>query len=181
MKTLVTALLVTFAISLNIQAEETLSLTPQETYDLIQKQGDQLLFVDVRDPVEIMFIGYTDVIDRNIPFKLADRSEFLAEKGRFAMNTNPDFAADVEMALKEKGLTKDDLIITMCRSGSSRGKPSAEYLMERGFTNVKYIDHGFQGSGAKEGKKKGMRIVNGWQNDGLPWSMTLNPEKIYRP
>ena len=69
----------------------------------------------------------------------------------------------------------------MCRSGSSRGKPSAEYLLERGFTNVKYIDHGFQGSGAKEGKKKGMRIVNGWQNDGLPWSMTLNADKIYRP
>ena len=62
-----------------------------------------------------------------------------------------------------------------------RGKPSAEYLLERGFTNVKYIDHGFQGSGAKEGKKKGMRIVNGWQNDGLPWSMTLNADKIYRP
>ena len=181
MKQILTALLVTFAIGFSAQAEEALSLTPQETYDMVQKQGDQLLFVDVRDPVEIMFIGFTDVIDRNIPFKLADRSNFLADKGRFAMNTNPEFAADVEKALKEKGLSKDDLVITMCRSGSSRGKPSAEYLMERGFTNVKYIDHGFQGSGAKEGEKKGMRIVNGWQNEGLPWSMTLNPEKIYRP
>lgn len=181
MKQIVTALLATFAIAFSAQAEEALSLTPKETYDMVQKQGDQLLFVDVRDPVEIMFIGFTDVVDKNIPFKLADRSEFLADKGRFAMNTNPEFAADVEKALKEKGLTKDDLIITMCRSGSSRGKPSAEYLLERGFTNVKYIDHGFQGSGAKEGKKKGMRIVNGWQNEGLPWSMTLNPEKIYRP
>jgi len=46
---------------------------------------------------------------------------------------------------------------------------------------VKYIDHGFQGSSAKEGKEAGMRIVNGWQNDGLPWSMEINPEKIYRP
>ena len=53
--------------------------------------------------------------------------------------------------------------------------------MERGFTNVKYIDHGFQGNGAKEGKTKGRRIVNGWQNEELPWSMNLNPEKIYRP
>jgi len=181
MKQILTALLVTFAISCSVQAEEALSLTPQQTYDLVQVQGDEFLFVDVRDPVEIMFIGYTDLVDKNIPFKLADRSGFLDDKGRFAMNTNPEFAAQVENALKEKGLTKDDLVITMCRSGSSRGKPSAEYLMERGFTNVKYIDHGFQGSGAKEGKKKGMRIVNGWQNDGLPWSMKLNPEKIYRP
>ncbi|MFY3774865.1 rhodanese-like domain-containing protein [Marinobacter salsuginis] len=181
MKQILTALLVTFAISFSAQAEEPLSLTPQETYDMVQQQGDRLLFVDVRDPVEIMFIGFTDVVDKNIPFKLADRSNFLDDKGRFAMNTNPGFAKEVEAALKEKGLTKDDLVITMCRSGSSRGKPSAEYLMERGFTNVKYIDHGFQGSGAKEGKTKGMRIVNGWQNEGLPWSMTLNPEKIYRP
>lgn len=185
MKQILTALLVTFAISFSAQAEDALSLTPQETYDMVQKQGDKLLFVDVRDPVEIMFIGFTDVVDKNIPFKLADRSDFLTDKGRFAMNSNPEFAAGVEKALKEKGLTKDDLIITMCRSGSSRGKPSAEYLMERGFTNVKYIDHGFQGSGAKEGKKKGkkkgMRIVNGWQNEGLPWSMTLDPDKIYRP
>ncbi|MCK0106596.1 rhodanese-like domain-containing protein [Marinobacter sp. S0848L] len=181
MKQILTALLVTFAISFSVQAEEALSLTPQQTYDMVQAQGDEFLFVDVRDPVEIMFIGYTDLVDKNIPFKLADRSDFLDDKGRFAMNTNPEFAAQVENALKKKGLTKDDLVITMCRSGSSRGKPSAEYLMERGFTNVKYIDHGFQGSGAKEGKKKGMRIVNGWQNDGLPWSMKLNPEKIYRP
>lgn len=181
MKQILIAFIITFSIGFNAQAREALALTPQETYGMVQKQGDELLFVDVRDPVEIMFIGFTDVVDKNIPFKLADRSNFLANKGRFAMNTNPEFAADVEKALEEKGLTRDDLIVTMCRSGSSRGKPSAEYLMERGFTNVKYIDHGFQGSGAKEGEKKGMRIVNGWQNEGLPWSMKLNPEKIYRP
>ena len=181
MRLLLTALLMTFGLSFYASAEEALSLTPQETYDLVQKQGDQILFVDVRDPVEIMFIGFTDVVDKNIPFMLADRTTFLADKGRFAMKTNPDFAAGVEQALKDKGLSKDALIITMCRSGSSRGKPSAEYLLERGFSNVKYIDHGFQGSSAKEGKKAGMRIVNGWQNEGLPWSMTLNPEKIYQP
>lgn len=181
MKYLAFAFLTAFVFGANAHAEDALSLTPQQTYDLVQEKGDEILFVDVRDPVEIMFIGYTDAIDKNIPFKLVDRSDFLADKGRFAMNTNPDFASDVESALKEKGLSKDALIITMCRSGSTRGKPSAEYLLERGFTNVKYIDNGFQGGGAKEGKKKGMRIVSGWQNAGLPWSMTLNPEKIYRP
>lgn len=181
MKQLLSALFIAFALGASAQAEEALSLSPQETYELVQNRGETLLFVDVRDPVEIMFIGYTDAIDKNIPFKLVDRSDFLADDGRFAMHTNPEFVTDVERALKEKGLTKDDLVITMCRSGSSRGKPSAEHLLERGFANVKYIDHGFQGSGAKEGKKKDMRIVNGWQNDGLPWSMTLNPQKIYRP
>ncbi|MBQ0762071.1 hypothetical protein [Marinobacter psychrophilus] len=85
--------------------DEALAITPQQTFDLVQTQPDQMLFVDVRDPIEIMFIG---------------------------------------------------------------------------FTNVKYIDNGFQGSSAKEGEKAGMRIVNGWQNDGLPWSMKINPGKIYR-
>ena len=181
MKLLLAAFLITFGLSFHASADEALSLTAQETFDLVQKQGDQVLFIDVRDPIEIMFIGFTDVVDINIPFKLADRSTFLADKGRFAMDTNPDFTASVEQALKDKGLSKDALIITMCRSGSSRGKPSADYLLERGFSNVKYIDHGFQGSSSKEGKKTGMRIVNGWQNDGLPWSMKLNPEKIYQP
>lgn len=181
MRLLLATLLITFGLSFHASAEEALALTAQETYDLVQKQGDQLLFVDVRDPIEIMFIGFTDAVDKNIPFKLADRSTFLAKKGRFAMGNNPDFATNVEQALKDKGLGKDALVVTMCRSGSSRGKPSAEYLMAHGFSNVKYIDHGFQGSGAKKGKKPGMRIVNGWQNDGLPWSMKLNPEKIYQP
>ena len=62
----------------------------------------------------------------------------------------------------------------------ARGKPSADYLLERGFTNVKYIDNGFQGSTVKDGEKKGFRVQNGWQNSGLPWSTKANPEKIYR-
>ncbi|WP_372986158.1 rhodanese-like domain-containing protein [Marinobacter sp.] len=181
MKTLLLSLLITFGLAFQAQAEEALSVTPEETWKMTQEQGDEILFIDVRDPVEIMFIGFTDAVDANIPFKLVDRARFSEEKAKFAMDTNPDFVADVDKALEAKGLDRDALIITMCRSGSSRGKPSAEYLLERGFTNVKYIDHGFQGSSAKEGKMKGLRVVNGWQNSGLPWSMDINPDKIYRP
>jgi len=188
MRQLLIAFLLIFGLSVNAFAndafanDEAMAVTPpQQTFDLVQTQPDQMLFVDVRGPIEIMFIGFTDVAQANIPFLLADRSRFLDDKQRFAMDKNPEFAAQIEAALKAKGLNKDALIITMCRSGSSRGKPSAEYLLSQGFTNVKYIDHGFQGSSAKEGKKAGMRIVNGWQNDGLPWSMEINPEKIYRP
>ncbi len=76
------------------------------------------------------------------------------------MNNNPDFASDIEKALKAKGLGKDAPIVTMCRSGSERGKPSAEYLLSQGFSNVKYVDHGFQGSAVKEGPMKGFRFVS---------------------
>ena len=76
---------------------------------------------------------------------------------------------------------KDALIVTMCRSGSERGKPSADYLLTQGFSNVKYIDHGFQGSAVKEGVMKGFRTINGWQNSKLPWSPKINAIKINKP
>lgn len=162
-------------------AGEALSLTAVETHRMVQESADEMLFIDVRDPVEIMFVGFTDSVDRNIPFTLVDRHDFSDEDSRFAMNTNADFVAGVEAALQRKGLDKTALIVTMCRSGSARGKPSAEYLTRHGFSNVKYVAKGFQGDQSAEGAQEGRRVVNGWVNSGLPWSYDINPEKIYRP
>lgn len=170
-----------FGVISHASAEDALSVTPEAVWNLVQKDADQLLFIDVRDPVEIMFVGFTDAVDTNIPFKLVDRTKFNEDKASFVMQSNPDFASNVEKALKAKGLGKDALIVTMCRSGSARGKPSAEYLLSQGYSNVKYIDHGFQGSAVKEGAMKGFRIMNGWQNSKLPWSSTINPSKISKP
>lgn len=97
------------------------------------------------------------------------------------MQSNPNFASDVEKALKAKGLNKDTLIVTMCRSGSECGKSSADYLLTKGFSNMKYIDHGFQGSAVKEGVMKGFLIINGWQNSKLPWSPKIDATKINKP
>lgn len=161
-------------------AEHKLGLTPEEVYRLVQNQGDSLLFIDVRDPVEIMFTGFTDTVDRNIPLAITDPFDFVAERAVFRMNHNKNFIADVDKALADKGLNRDSLIITMCRSGSARGLPSAEYLLKNGFTNVKFVEHGFQGDSRKEGRQRGQRTLNGWQNSGLPWSNKINPAKIYR-
>ncbi|PAV24737.1 rhodanese-related sulfurtransferase [Tamilnaduibacter salinus] len=183
MKTFLMALsmMVGWGLAGPVLAGDDYSVTPKQVWEMTQEQGEDILFVDVRDPVEIMFIGFTDAVDANIPFLLVDRSRFSEDRGVFAMDINPDFVADIEAALAEKGLNKESLIVTMCRSGSSRGKPSAEYLRERGFPNVKYINHGFQGSAVSSGEMAGFRVKNGWQNAGLPWSMNINPEKIYRP
>ena len=48
-----------------------------EAYAMKQEQGNKVLFVDVRDPIEIMFTGFTDVVDINVPFKLSNRSKWL--------------------------------------------------------------------------------------------------------
>ena len=42
----------------------------------------------------------------------------------------------------------------MCRSGSERGKPSADFLREAGL-NAYYVVNGFQGSAIKEGEHAG--------------------------
>lgn len=174
------ALLSTPFLSKAAFATADLGLSAQATYELVQKQAEQVLFIDVRDPVEIMFIGFTDTVDQNIPFLLVDRQEWQDEQQRFRMDRNPNFISQVEKALAAKGLNKDATIITMCRSGSERGLPSAEFLRQHGFTNAHYVEHGFQGDSIKEGEQKGFRLVNGWQNEQLPWQAKAHSNKIYR-
>ncbi|GEM_PF-5831933 len=83
--------------------------------------------------------------------------------------------------LKKRGLDENAEIITMCRSGSECGKPSADYLRDNGFPNARYVIDGFQGPAIKEGPQAGFRLLSGWQNSNLPWSPRMNAEKMYRP
>lgn len=166
---------------LALGAEHRLGITPTETYQIVKEQGGSILFIDVRDPVEIMFTGFTDSVDRNIPLAITDPFDFDYGQAAFRMNFNKNFIAEVDKALAKKGLNRDSLIITMCRSGGARGLPSAELLLKNGFSKVKFVEHGFQGDVRREGPQQGQRALNGWQNSGLPWSSRINPEKIYRP
>jgi len=157
-----------------------IGISPNQTYKLKQQATSPVLFIDVRDPVEIMFVGFTDEVDLNIPFLIVDRSQWNAEKNSFRLYRNPDFIAQVEQALQDRGMDKSATIITMCRSGSARGLPSAEFLRNNGFENARYVVNGFQGSAVKDGAQKGLRIKNGWQNSGLPWGSKPNADKIFR-
>ncbi|CAM3478407.1 rhodanese-like domain-containing protein [Thalassospira profundimaris] len=171
---------IAFSAALPVSAKaDDLGISTTKALEL-SSQKDNVLFVDVRDPVEILFVGFTDAVDINIPYLIVDRTQWDAEKGRFRLYRNPDFAAQIEGALKARGMDKNATVITMCRSGSERGKPSAAFLQENGFANAHYVVHGFQGSAIKEGPQKGLRLLNGWQNDGLPWQSKPNPDKIYR-
>jgi len=171
MLTLVFAAFAVQAGELGISAEEAYAKTQQEK---------KVLLIDVRDPVEIMFIGATDSADINIPFMLVDRSRYNTERNIFALDVNQNFAQMVKDELAKRGLDENTEVITMCRSGSERGEPSAKVLQEAGLANARYVIHGFQGDALKEGPQAGMRLQNGWQNSGLPWTRTLNPDKIYR-
>ncbi|MCR9089067.1 MAG: rhodanese-like domain-containing protein [Rhodobacteraceae bacterium] len=156
-----------------------LYLTSKEAYDLKQAQGDDALFVDVREPVEIMFTGFTDVVDINVPFMLVDPSAWHPDKPVLKMEKNPDFAAGILSALDARGLDRTAPVILMCRSGGTRGAPSANALEGHGLEQVYVVVDGFEGSARKDTPDAPWRLVNGWKNAGLPWSYDLNPAKIH--
>lgn len=141
-------------------------------------QGKDILLVDVRDPIEIMFTGFTDIADINIPFMSSNRQKWNDKKNVFAMEINPDFETRIAKALAERKLGKDSPIVLMCRSGGERGAPSAKALEGKGYTKVYVVVDGFEGDTVKEGDKKNWRLVNGWKNSGLPWGYSLNKAKF---
>ena len=151
----------------------------KEAYAMKQELADKVLFVDVRDPIEIMFTGFTDVVDINIPFKLSNPAKWNKKKPVFEMAVNKDFEALIEKALKDRGLDKSAPIILMCRSGGTRGAPSAKMLEGKGYENVYVVIDGFEGGKIKQGEKKNWRTKNGWKNAGLPWSYNLNKDKMF--
>lgn len=153
----------------------------KEVAEMKQKLGDKMLFVDVRDPVEIMFTGFTDVVDINIPFKTADRSAWNKKKPVYNMSLNKNFEHDLDKALKARGLTKEAPIAIMCRSGGTRGAPATKLLEGKGYKNIYVVTDGFEGGKIKDGEKKNWRLKNGWKNAGLPWSYKLNKDKMYMP
>ncbi|MDY0012217.1 MAG: rhodanese-like domain-containing protein [Rhodocyclaceae bacterium] len=157
-----------------------IGISAQETYQRVQAADSRLLFVDVRDPVEIMFVGFTDAVHVNVPYLIVDRTGWDEKRGVFKLERNPDFVARIKAELEKRGLGNDAEIVTMCRSGSERGEPSAAFLREHGFPNARYVINGFQGAVLKDGSQAGFRLRNGWQNVGLPWSTKMNPEKMYR-
>lgn len=157
-----------------------LYLTAREAYEMKRERGAAVLFVDVREPVEIMFTGFTDAVDVNVPFLLVDPAEWNAKKSVFMMEPNPDFAAGILAALEARGLDGTAPVILMCRSGGTRGAPSAKALEGLGLTQVYVVVDGFEGATAKDNPNGPWRLVDGWKNSGLPWGYVLDPEKIYR-
>jgi rhodanese-related sulfurtransferase len=156
-----------------------LYLDSREAYAMkTGEKGGEVLLVDVRDPVEIMFTGFADAVDINVPFMSANRQKWNPNRSVFVMEQNPDFEAAIARALAARKLSKDSPVILMCRSGGERGAPSAKALEGKGYTQVYVVTDGFEGDTVKDGDKKHWRLVNGWKNSGLPWSYKLDKAKF---
>lgn len=143
-----------------------LYLTPQEAHRALTENPD-ILFIDVRDPIEVTFIGHAEGVDKIIPVGIATR-EVDPETGQYRMAANQDFVANVDEFVAAQGKTKTDPIIVSCRSGS-RSALAARKLIDAGYTNVWNLVEGFEGDKAPDGTRKS----NGWRNAHLPWTYKL--------
>jgi rhodanese-related sulfurtransferase len=155
-------------------------LLPQEVFDLKTKEAHQTLLVDIRTPAELQFVGYTPLMDGNVPYITYDYSDWDAKNKEYKREFNSGFTVQIENLLKKTGIEggKGARIILMCRSGDRSAK-AADLLTKSGYTNVWSAVEGFEGDKAKEGPNKGQRTVNGWKNAHLPWTYELDKSKAF--
>jgi rhodanese-related sulfurtransferase/cytochrome c553 len=156
-----------------------LYVTALEAYQQLQALGDKALFIDVRTRPEVAFLGMPTIADANIPYMTAGRfDEWDDKKQNFKLTPNSEFTMRVNELVEARGMDKDTPIYLICRSGSRSAK-AANILGVAGYTKVYTITDGFEGDTAKEGPRKGERVVNGWKNDGLPWTYELDRNAMY--
>ena len=155
-----------------------LYLTAEQAYRKTMANMDNILFVDIRTPSELNYLGATTVMDVHIPAVFMDTTEWNDKKHRYKRAENKNFVADIDVALKKKGLKKSDTVILICRSGK-RSATAANKLADSGYTKVYTVVDGYEGDKLKEGKSKGKRVKNGWKNAGLPWTYSLDRDYMY--
>jgi len=161
------------------QTKAGLYVDSKEAIEFIDKNKDKLVFIDVRTPAEVEYVGHTNLMDKNVPWHFKDFTKWNEKKKRYADTPKNDhFVADVEEVVKDKNLTKDNaIVLLMCRSGSRSAK-AANVLTDAGFKNAYTLVDGFEGGKSKKTK---LRTVNGWKNAGNPWTYKNIKEKMYLP
>lgn len=157
-----------------------LYLSSPEAAKFMDQNASKALFLDVRTPAEIAFLGMPAQADANVPYmKEPDFPAWDNAKATLKLELNPDFLPEVRRRLAAKNLKPADPIVLICRSGD-RSASAANLLAEAGFKNVYSVVDGYEGDLAKDGPKAGQRAVNGWKNAGLPWSYKLDKTKMYK-
>ena len=160
------------------KTEQGLYATSVDAYKRLQELGDKALLIDVRSRAEVAFLGMPTIAAANIPYMTPDFFDWDSKKHNFKMEPNSEFTLRVEALVADRGLTKNSPIYLICRSGSRSAK-AANLLGLAGYKHVYTVTDGFEGGKAKEGPRKGERVVNGWKNDGLPWTYSLTQEAMY--
>lgn len=155
-------------------------LQAAEVPAFIQAQGGiaRVLFLDVRTRTEAVYVGMATGVDALVPF--VEHQELMTDwdpqRSSYRLEPLQDYVPEATRRMQQKGLSKTDTVVLICRSGD-RSSRAANRLAEEGFSQVWSVVDGFEGDMGKEGR----RNVNGWKNAGLPWSYKLERERMYFP
>ena len=147
--------------NIQIAGAEPQAIGSRQSYQMVMENLSGTFILDVRTMAEYEFVGHPDLPNGvpNIPLKFYPSWEM-----------NQDFVKNVEGRFK-----KEDVIIAMCRSGK-RAKIAAELLSKAGFGKVYYMTDSFEGK--KDGN--GLRTVNGWKINQLPYTYKGDQNLIYK-
>jgi rhodanese-related sulfurtransferase len=156
-----------------------LHLTAVEAAAMKQANPKKVLLIDIRTRAEAMYLGMPTLADYLVPvLDFPEIWEWSPDQGEYLQQGNTHFVKDIEQRLAQSGLTKDDPVILICRSGV-RSNSASGLLKHYGFKQAYTVIDGYEGDKSTSGPDKGQRTVNGWRNAGLPWSYKLDTQKVY--
>jgi rhodanese-related sulfurtransferase len=130
------------------------NVAPTQTWEALRADAGARL-VDVRTDAEWNFVGVPDLN------ALGKQTVLIPWQIYPAMQRNDGF----ENNLKQAGLTAENKIYFICRSGA-RSLVAAEAARAAGFPHVFNVADGFEGPPDAEGHRGG---TAGWKAGGLPW------------
>ena len=130
------------------------NISPRQTWDALRNEPHARL-VDVRTAPEWNHIGVPDLTEAG------KEPVLISWQVAPTMQINGAFLDE----LKKAGLTAEDHIYFLCRSGV-RSLAAAAAARAAGFTHVYNIEGGFEGPPDGTGQRG---HVAGWQADELPW------------
>jgi rhodanese-related sulfurtransferase len=130
------------------------NLLPKMAIDRLNNNPEAIL-IDVRTSAEYKYVGYPE---DSILIPWFDEPDLIADPTAFCEAVNKHLS------------DRDDILgaelILICRSGF-RSNEALKCLQSNGFTCVSHVASGFEGD-LDENNHRGN--LNGWRNDGMPWS-----------
>ena len=132
------------------------NLLPKMAVERMNENPEAVL-IDVRTRAEHKYVGFPD---NSILIPWFDEPD---------LESDPDaFYNSVIDALSDRSEAMDTELILICRSGF-RSNEALKCLLSKGFTCVSHVASGFEGD-LDENDHRGN--LNGWRNDGMPWSQS---------
>ena len=122
-------------------------------------ENPEAVLIDVRTSAEHKYVGFPE---NSILIPWFDEPD---------LNSDPSaFCKAVNNQLSDRSDILGTELILICRSGF-RSNEALKCLQNNGFTCVSHVASGFEGD-LDENDHRGN--LNGWRNDGMPWSSGLN-------